>query len=107
MRKSTRGKPKYGLRINNYEHGILDIDYSYMSDNRTAKAYELWQAMFRRLKKRTEYADCVISEEWHYFSNFLRWFNINYVEGYHLDKDIIKKEINVIVMNIAVLYIPK
>ena len=91
MRKNTRGKPKYGLRIKDYEHGILDIDYAYQSDRKTAKAYKIWQAMFRRLKKRVEYNDCCISEEWHYFSNFLKWFNENYINGYHLDKDVLKK----------------
>lgn len=91
MRKSTKGLPKYGLRKNEYESGILDINYPYVSDKLTAKAHKIWCAIFRRIKTRFEYKDCIVSDEWRYFSNFLKWFKENYIEGYHLDKDVICK----------------
>lgn len=32
-----------------------------------------------------------VCEEWLTFSNFKKWFDENYVKGYHLDKDLIQK----------------
>lgn len=37
------------------------------------------------------YQDCYVCEEWKYFSNFKKWFDRNYVDGYAIDKDIICK----------------
>ena len=36
------------------------------------------------------YAKCTVSAEWGTFEPFGRWFAENYVEGWHLDKDIIE-----------------
>ena len=41
--------------------------------------------------KEPTYIGCTVCPEWHYLSNFKRWFDNNYVEGYHLDKDILVK----------------
>lgn len=35
------------------------------------------------------YVDCTICEEWHYASCFKTWYDINFVSGWHLDKDIL------------------
>lgn len=40
------------------------------------------------LEKNPTYKDCTVAEEWHNFQNFAEWFKENYIEGYHLDKDI-------------------
>ena len=34
------------------------------------------------------YDGVTICEEWLNFSNFFRWYKENYIEGYHLDKDL-------------------
>jgi hypothetical protein len=34
------------------------------------------------------YSDCSLSKEWLTFSNFSKWFELNNVDGYALDKDI-------------------
>ena len=39
-------------------------------------------------KKYPTYIGCSVCDEWRYFSNFKRWFDENYVEGYALDKDL-------------------
>lgn len=37
------------------------------------------------------YIDCYVCDEWLIFSNFKKWFDEHYVEGWHLDKDILVK----------------
>lgn len=41
--------------------------------------------------KGTPYEKCSVCDEWLYFSNFEKWYNKNYVKGYHLDKDLLIK----------------
>lgn len=54
-----------------------------------------WHHMMRRcyspyeINKNISYKDCFVCEEWHNFQNFLHCHELNYVDGYHLDKDII------------------
>lgn len=58
------------------------------------KAHLLWKSIFSRcynplcLKKRPSYRGCTVSDEWCLFSNFKRWFDLNYKEGWYIDKDI-------------------
>jgi len=40
------------------------------------------------LKKNPTYIGCSVCSEWHDFQVFCEWFYDNYIEGYHLDKDI-------------------
>ena len=60
--------------------------------------YDTWVGMIRRcyseksLIKRPTYKDVTICEEWYNFQNFAKWFENNYVEGLHLDKDLLSKE---------------
>ena len=35
------------------------------------------------------YTNCTVSKNWHNFQNFAKWYNDNYVENYHLDKDLL------------------
>lgn len=42
-------------------------------------------------QKWPSYDGCSVCDEWLIFSNFRKWFDENYVEGYALDKDIITK----------------
>lgn len=74
--------------------GINDVDSREIThDNR--KSYITWRNILSRCynekiwEKRPTYQDCSVCDEWKYFSNFKRWFDENYVEGYHLDKDIL------------------
>lgn len=56
-----------------------------------------WRNMMNRCygesyqKRNTTYIGCTVCDEWHIASNFKKWFDKNYVEGYVLDKDIIIK----------------
>ncbi len=66
-------------------------------DAKSSVAYKYWNGMLRRCysakkhKKWPSYEGCSVCTEWHYFSNFKKWFDENYVDGYALDKDIIAK----------------
>lgn len=58
------------------------------------KTYAIWNAMIGRCynKKSKAYKTygakgVTVCEEWKLFSNFERWYNENYIEGYHIDKD--------------------
>lgn len=61
------------------------------------KAFSVWRSMLSRCydekhrEKAPTYEDCTVCEEWLVLSSFIKWFDKNYIEGYHLDKDIIKK----------------
>lgn len=58
-------------------------------------AYDVWHQMLTRCNdekyhsSRETYTDCSVTKDWHNFCNFEKWFNENYVEGYHLDKDLL------------------
>lgn len=58
------------------------------------KAYKTWQHMIGRCydaktqEKKPAYIGCTVCKEWHNFNTFADWFDANYIDGYHLDKDI-------------------
>lgn len=59
--------------------------------------YQIWHGMLTRCYnpnhhlKQPTYKDCEVDEKWFCFQTFAEWFTCNYVEGYHLDKDILLK----------------
>jgi len=60
-----------------------------------SKSYQIWHCMLQRCydnktqEKRPTYKNIVVCEEWHNYQNFTKWFKENYVEGWHLDKDLL------------------
>ena len=75
-----------------YGVGINDLYIGTHSD-----VYSKWYNMIRRCydKKyhinKPSYEEAAVCEEWKHLSNFKLWFDENYIEGYHLDKDILVK----------------
>lgn len=63
----------------------------------TEQAYIVWHSMLNRCyskkyqSKRNTYYNVSVCEEWHKFSNFKKWFDEHYVDGWQLDKDILVK----------------
>ena len=59
-------------------------------------SYRRWFGILQRCYSPTtkqaakNYEGCTICKEWHKFSNFKKWFDENYVEGWQIDKDIIE-----------------
>lgn len=66
-------------------------------DAKSSEAYKYWNGMLsrcysaRKRQKWPSYEGCTVCDEWLTFSNFRKWFDENYIEGYALDKDIITK----------------
>ena len=77
-----------------YGIGICDIS-SIVCNRKRDISYVYWTNMFKRcysnsaLLKRPTYIGCSVSDEWKYYSKFKTWFYKNYIETYHLDKDIL------------------
>ena len=94
--KQMTGKPQ-SKAINVYGVGINDYCGTVVNGGKVLTSYKVWDAMLNRCYskkhhiKHPSYIDCTVCDEWLYFSNFKKWFDENYVEGYHLDKDILVK----------------
>jgi hypothetical protein len=65
---------------------------------RKHKSYMVWYNMLARCYSEKEqkrcaatYFDCLVVNEWHNFQTFSEWYYKNYVDGWHLDKDILIK----------------
>ena len=76
-----------------YNKAINDLYLE--KDIGNAPAYQRWFDMVRRcysekyhISKPT-YIGCSVCAEWLYFSNFKKWYDENYIDGFHLDKDIL------------------
>ena len=59
-------------------------------------AQRAWKNMIKRCRcskhqeKHPTYIGCSVSEEWRHFTAFRSWFSLNWVQGWELDKDILK-----------------
>lgn len=79
-------KKKFGIAVNDYNGSTKNL-----------KSYLVWNHMLERCYdeslryKFPTYKDCSVCADWLLFSNFKKWFDDNYVDGYHLDKDILIK----------------
>lgn len=68
--------------------------YSISIKGRKTKAYTVWESMLKRCyyhkyhDKNPTYKDCSVTSEWHNFQVFAEWFELNYIKGFELDKDI-------------------
>jgi len=82
-------------------HGIVGKETMIGEDGKTLKSYETWRGVLERsyserLKdKYPTYKDVTCCDEWLYYSNFKKWYDLNYYEidgqRMHLDKDILIK----------------
>ena len=89
----TDGRISDKLTPTVYGVGILgEIDFNL----RGLKSYKIWHSMMQRCYDKSSdrsirnksYTDTTVCSEWHYYLNFKSWFDINYIEGYCLDKDL-------------------
>lgn len=75
--------------------GINDSSRPITHGSKVELVYKTWTSMIRRCYSekyhefKPTYIDCEVCEEWRYYSNFEKWYNENYREGYVLDKDIL------------------
>ena len=87
-------KNKYKKTV--YNVGFIgEGNYKITKNNQRTKASSVWKGMLQRCYKRMDkwesYEHVTVCEEWYNFQNFAEWFENNYVEGWHLDKDILVK----------------
>lgn len=86
MRK--KNKLVYGIGVNDFEGNVYE-------NGKPIKSYSTWKHMLERCyseklhSRNPTYIGCSVCDEWQSFSNFKKWFDGNYVEEFHLDKDII------------------
>lgn len=86
---SERGSLIYGVARNDYKDSCVD------DSGKLIDSYNIWYGMIRRCydskshEYKKTYIGCFVCDEWLYFSNFKKWFDENYIEGYALDKDIL------------------
>ena len=96
--------------------GINDADYlthpEYNGTQIKCPIYRAWYSMVERVysdnwhKKQPTYCSVKICKEWLLFSNFRKWFIGNYIDSYHLDKDILSLN-NKIYSPETCIYIPQ
>jgi len=105
LRGREYGAIKKGQIRNPYEPRIYGVGYTgegrFKSTKSSphAKIYYLWTHVLERCysiewqKNNPTYKMCSVDEKWHNFQNFAIWYEENfkpeYMEGWHLDKDII------------------
>ena len=93
--RSTHDIPRMNVRKKIFGVGVNDSKDSISNKREKEKSYELWKAMLTRCYSKksvgTSYEKCNVCDSWLYYSNFKAWFDENYKEGYHLDKDILVK----------------
>lgn len=60
-------------------------------------SYRTWASMLDRcynsevIAKHPTYNGCSVSDEWKFYSNFAKWYEIHYINGWELDKDLLVK----------------
>lgn len=78
-----------------YGVGVNDSQTSIYVDGKQIKSYNCWKGMLERCYSKKlqikfpTYLGCSVCEDWLYFSNFKLWYNVNYKEGFEVDKDIL------------------
>jgi len=80
------------MRKRGLVHGIghNDVEGSTTDDNgKMYPCYSKWKAILRRTATLDNYKDCIICDEWLYFSNFKAWMEQQDWEGKYLDKDLL------------------
>lgn len=91
-RRTSKTKQNYGVGVNDSTFCVsAKIDGVCVNH----RAYAAWTGMLKRCycvtykSEMRSYDGCSVDYRWHRFSNFFIWWKQNYVENWHLDKDII------------------
>lgn len=92
LRSAAKRRLVLGVGINDAEYMIeIRIDGKRL----VCPAYRAWKHILRRcyckkfLSENQTYIGVSVCDEWLVFSNFKRWYDENYVEGWQIDKDIL------------------
>lgn len=80
-----------GVGINDYDGSVYD------ENGRLLNSFIHWYNFLKRCyspkehRRRESYIECEACDEWKFFSNFKKWYDEHYVDGWYLDKDILVK----------------
>lgn len=89
----TSGKYVNAFTPSVYGVGFMGVgDFVSSVDGVKTLEYTTWKDMIKRCyteSGKDAYADVTVAPEWHNFQNFAQWHRDNYVDGYHLDKDLL------------------
>lgn len=91
---------KYGCEkcgVDSKKTLIRGVAYNDTCYSHKDRAFKTWIEMLKRCYPKSEkekrifrsYEGCVVCQDWLLFSNFKKWFDRNYVNGYVLDKDLL------------------
>ena len=71
-----------------YDVAVNDLKYTDHVKNK--EAYRCWHNMLKRCYSGQDknYENITVCTEWLIYSSFLKWYEVNYIPHYHLDKDI-------------------
>lgn len=75
--------------------GVGFLGEAYRKGESGKVSYDRWKKMIVRCysenyhNTRESYKNCTVADEWHNYTEFKKWFDENYIEGYHLDKDLL------------------
>jgi hypothetical protein len=94
LKEIKSGQIKHPLDRTVYSRGFLGVgSYTYEENKHRS---DCWRAMFKRCYSGNDfyvkYANLEVCELWFNFQNFAEWYDINYSEGYDLDKDLKSSE---------------
>lgn len=90
-----RGQIKYPYHPSVFNKGYFGVGAYSVKTHK--KAYKTWQSMLGRcydssyLEKNQTYKSATVCDEWLNLQVFGKWFEQNYVEGFELDKDLLKE----------------
>lgn len=83
-----------------YGVGYMGVGNHKGGRSKSVKKYDVWKGMFQRSyckkvhARKPHYIGCSVDERWHNFQDFGEWYDKNwkdYMVGWELDKDIIKR----------------
>ena len=94
-----QGNIKNLLKPSIYNKGFIGVgEYKISNNSKSELAYNKWVGMLARCYNpnyhinHPTYKNCEVCEEWLNYQNFAKWFEDNYIEGFHLDKDLLVKD---------------
>lgn len=70
---------------------IGEGEYKTWCDGKHTPAYSTWKGILKRCydNKLPAYSNVTVHTAWHNFQNFAKWYEINFKEGYQIDKDLL------------------
>lgn len=75
--------------------GVGYLGYGNYIGNVSDLKYRVWRGMLERCyglrKSKSSYIGCKVHSDWHNFQIFAKWYEENYIKGFHIDKDILIK----------------